>query len=105
MTRHRSGWRVTTSSVLAPMEPVAPRTVRFTGSMADHQGQERRRERQGGSCAVDTVQNAPMSGQSPSAVLDSCLPLCRRLEQVADEDRKSTRLNSSHVEISYAVFC
>src|SRR5690349_25072790 len=23
----------------------------------------------------------------------------------ADEDRKSTRLNSSHVEISYAVFC
>src|SRR5690606_40251835 len=24
---------------------------------------------------------------------------------VADEDRKSTRLNSSHVKISYAVFC
>src|SRR5690349_23985385 len=24
---------------------------------------------------------------------------------VTDEDRKSTRLNSSHVEISYAVFC
>src|SRR5690349_24164890 len=24
---------------------------------------------------------------------------------VADGDRKSTRLNSSHVEISYAVFC
>src|SRR5438874_11311950 len=24
---------------------------------------------------------------------------------VVDEDRKSTRLNSSHVEISYAVFC
>src|SRR5690349_23946231 len=24
---------------------------------------------------------------------------------VASEDRKSTRLNSSHVEISYAVFC
>src|SRR5690349_24215983 len=23
----------------------------------------------------------------------------------ADQDRKSTRLNSSHVEISYAVFC
>src|SRR5438874_9254736 len=26
-------------------------------------------------------------------------------ERVLDEDRKSTRLNSSHVEISYAVFC
>src|SRR5438067_9580868 len=25
--------------------------------------------------------------------------------QIADEDRKSTRLNSSHVSISYAVFC
>src|SRR5690349_22276004 len=24
---------------------------------------------------------------------------------MVDEDRKSTRLNSSHVEISYAVFC
>src|SRR5690349_23587377 len=30
-----------------------------------------------------------------------------RLRRLADtiEDRKSTRLNSSHVEISYAVFC
>src|SRR5690349_22429211 len=27
------------------------------------------------------------------------------LRQRADRDRKSTRLNSSHVEISYAVFC
>src|SRR3989442_10356777 len=25
--------------------------------------------------------------------------------QIASEDRKSTRLNSSHVRISYAVFC
>src|SRR5256886_13402359 len=28
-----------------------------------------------------------------------------RHPQVADEDRKSTRLNSSHSQISYAVFC
>src|SRR5204862_2612637 len=28
-----------------------------------------------------------------------------RLENPASRDRKSTRLNSSHVEISYAVFC
>src|SRR5690625_809730 len=27
------------------------------------------------------------------------------LDAMADEDRKSTRLNSSHVAISYAVFC
>src|SRR5690349_24189377 len=32
--------------------------------------------------------------------------LCRRLAfSTARRDRKSTRLNSSHVEISYAVFC
>src|SRR5215471_11739241 len=29
----------------------------------------------------------------------------RRRADCACEDRKSTRLNSSHVEISYAVFC
>src|SRR5438067_6487329 len=29
----------------------------------------------------------------------------RRLARVKQEDRKSTRLNSSHVSISYAVFC
>src|SRR5699024_11304763 len=29
----------------------------------------------------------------------------RRNAQVLREDRKSTRLNSSHVSISYAVFC
>src|SRR3712207_7318501 len=28
-----------------------------------------------------------------------------QLEPRADEDRKSTRLNSSHANISYAVFC
>src|SRR3712207_8464856 len=30
---------------------------------------------------------------------------CETGEQVAREDRKSTRLNSSHANISYAVFC
>src|SRR6266508_5526814 len=45
------------------------------------------------------------------AVLDRCLPRERRLDGVARppyvhvRDRKSTRLNSSHVAISYAVFC
>src|SRR3989442_11270305 len=28
-----------------------------------------------------------------------------RLEHIGPKDRKSTRLNSSHVRISYAVFC
>src|SRR6266511_5586052 len=29
----------------------------------------------------------------------------RQIEDLNNEDRKSTRLNSSHVKISYAVFC
>src|SRR5690606_35635564 len=29
----------------------------------------------------------------------------RRMAMLASQDRKSTRLNSSHVKISYAVFC
>src|SRR5256885_8707020 len=38
---------------------------------------------------------------------DSCEPLLRRIPVLPDlpEDRKSTRLNSSHLVISYAVFC
>src|SRR5690625_6677378 len=31
--------------------------------------------------------------------------LCRLVWSLLSEDRKSTRLNSSHVAISYAVFC
>src|SRR3712207_6928835 len=30
---------------------------------------------------------------------------CKRLHSSRDSDRKSTRLNSSHANISYAVFC
>src|SRR3712207_8432738 len=32
-------------------------------------------------------------------------PLQSQLETLRQEDRKSTRLNSSHANISYAVFC
>src|SRR5690606_17861722 len=49
----------------------------------------------------------------PDAVRDEKLKVIRALEPVAEDevvrgqyrDRKSTRLNSSHVKISYAVFC
>src|SRR5690349_23225902 len=39
------------------------------------------------------------------AELYSCGPMVSTLFVPAGTDRKSTRLNSSHVEISYAVFC
>src|SRR5207253_11001253 len=39
-------------------------------------------------------------------VKSTCLRHCRDpLSFAAEQDRKSTRLNSSHVAISYAVFC
>src|SRR5690349_23889019 len=36
---------------------------------------------------------------------DDIMPAAAHLVFDSDRDRKSTRLNSSHVEISYAVFC
>src|SRR5580698_2984124 len=41
--------------------------------------------------------------QSVHSVLDSDEQLAKRV--LDEEDRKSTRLNSSHMSISYAVFC
>src|SRR5690606_41493967 len=48
------------------------------------------------------LEDDPLSG---SALLDHVRP-CHRLDlEVVVLDRKSTRLNSSHVKSSYAVFC
>src|SRR5690349_24064033 len=45
---------------------------------------------------------APLLGDEPA---DRVAAPARRGRPVRRGDRKSTRLNSSHVEISYAVFC
>src|SRR5256886_5270368 len=42
-----------------------------------------------------------LSGRAPSAGSSARMPPCAGYSQ----DRKSTRLNSSHSQISYAVFC
>src|SRR5207249_10744590 len=54
-----------------------------------------------------TIQEHPIS-----LVVDHRIPrdwgggnLAENLWAICEEDRKSTRLNSSHVSISYAVFC
>src|SRR5207253_4344117 len=44
-------------------------------------------------------------GQNYFAVDRSLIPDILRLLRDEEQDRKSTRLNSSHVAISYAVFC
>src|SRR6266496_6163291 len=47
----------------------------------------------------------PIGGDRGRARGDGDLRAAPRLRQRLPRDRKSTRLNSSHVEISYAVFC
>src|SRR5260221_1891972 len=44
--------------------------------------------------------------KSPRALgIRTAFPSCHAAARLYDEDRKSTRLNSSHTVISYAVFC
>src|SRR5690349_24838374 len=53
----------------------------------------------------------PTASSAPTAANESCHPGSPAVSGLssnvtpAARDRKSTRLNSSHVEISYAVFC
>src|SRR5256885_13855348 len=56
----------------------------------------------------DVVEHAPV-GQETEVLEDHRDPLAAQssqpLRRATREDRKSTRLNSSHLVISYAVFC
>src|SRR5207249_6407975 len=51
------------------------------------------------------LQRDRLPGHQRGAGAVHVLDAVRRLPRPAAEDRKSTRLNSSHVSISYAVFC
>src|SRR2546430_11447669 len=53
------------------------------------------------------VQSCPVSGQVELLIaFDHLIPHFRiEVNAVLIQDRKSTRLNSSHSQISYAVFC
>src|SRR5690349_21528026 len=50
---------------------------------------------------VETRRNLQLSEEERDRIADTL----RLAQALGGEDRKSTRLNSSHVEISYAVFC
>src|SRR3712207_9013424 len=45
------------------------------------------------------------TGNRVNIAVDEVTPLLKRLAIALSQDRKSTRLNSSHANISYAVFC
>src|SRR3712207_6977611 len=54
----------------------------------------------------DVLLRRTMAGYGPRVALDVVEPAARvAIEHLGWEDRKSTRLNSSHANISYAVFC
>src|SRR5439155_27045274 len=59
-------------------------------------------ERSRSTCSAPVVTNAL---READCCLGSTWAAVRFAERVRNEDRKSTRLNSSHVATSYAVFC
>src|SRR5437588_4427435 len=58
--------------------------------------------------STKTSRSSPGGGNSlssTSAICSSCQPIRSARRRALWKDRKSTRLNSSHTVISYAVFC
>src|SRR5690625_6238197 len=76
------------------LQPEHPHVVHLQGRRANVQG--------AGEVGLSDLVRAAMRMRADRLVLGEC-----RGEEVRDllADRKSTRLNSSHVAISYAVFC
>src|SRR5699024_11675339 len=54
---------------------------------------------------IDDIQTIHLTWLVFQITLDRCRPGKSRFDQPCRPDRKSTRPNSSHVSISYAVFC
>src|SRR5690625_6948517 len=65
----------------------------FTRNFLTEKSRERERERERGASDVQLKSRAADTAAKGS------------IDRFAQKDRKSTRLNSSHVAISYAVFC
>src|SRR5256885_3848513 len=94
-----------------PRTPPLFPTPRLSGSAAAR-GQPRRGATRAGPGAgrsskdARVVEGAPDAGAAADpAAAERHGILARRSDHQRCEDRKSTRLNSSHLVISYAVFC
>src|SRR3712207_6882753 len=72
-----------------------PDALPICGRVTSRMGRPRLRANSCDSCRLDDVMRVP-SGYTPIHSGRGTRP---------DSDRKSTRLNSSHANISYAVFC
>src|SRR2546430_7368434 len=84
-----------------PRSTLFPYTTLFRSPCARYR---RRRSRQGAMGDGEIVRGA--IGEEARGLLDCIKRGGAALFEIAEgEDRKSTRLNSSHSQISYAVFC
>src|SRR3712207_7229572 len=79
-----------------PRSTLFPYTTLFRSAVRDHGGNERVC-----TCAAVGDDRSPGGGRPAGPAAGRRCPGSGR----TDGDRKSTRLNSSHANISYAVFC
>src|SRR5256885_13189345 len=92
-----------------PSSTLFPYTTLFRSDVDD--AGARLADRDGGETVAlsgwhrDLRQQFPGSGCGHVHAEEELLRRHRALAVLSDEDRKSTRLNSSHLVISYAVFC
>src|SRR5712692_10663235 len=87
---------------LSQQNPVRCTVASSGKALAINQGLQQQR--------MVSIESLPVSRQSARTVCQdlagqSCHPHPRQDQEPAVIDRKSTRLNSSHSSISYAVFC
>src|SRR5690625_6465363 len=79
-----------------PSSTLFPYTTLFRSSIEDGHETEMR---------VPPPSRREQSSPRDSSALDAKGERSQRRSSCADSDRKSTRLNSSHVATTYAVFC
>src|SRR3712207_7415647 len=88
-----------------PRSTLFPYTTLFRSDLAEAEAESGLRDRGGLPGAGRPDHDVPGQLVQPAAAaLPADTPPPELLER-AGEDRKSTRLNSSHANISYAVFC
>src|SRR5207253_9620416 len=92
-----------------PRSTLFPYTTLFRSPVGDNSPAGRRNlaaigERFSFCRAENIMQTVPENAHRPGRTTE-CRPRHTSESRCAPRDRKSTRLNSSHVAISYAVFC
>src|SRR5947208_8804846 len=86
------------------MTPPPPRSTLFPYTTLFRSGEFRRGDpRIAAACVVGAFMEALVGPLTPDISSDKEAE--RLVGEIAEKDRKSTRLNSSHQIISYAVFC